>query len=71
MHEWIANWLRGRQHRVVINGIASEWTPATRGVPQNLLSGWVLFIIYINDVDVGANNLIGKFAAGTTVVGKA
>lgn len=46
-----------------------EWwlmdlTPFTCGIPQGLVLGPVV-ITYINDVDVGLDNLISKFAHNT------
>ncbi len=35
--------------------------------PTGLCSRPVLFVIYINDIDVGLNNFIGKFADDTKI----
>ncbi len=56
-----------RKQRVVINGTASDWTPVTSGVPQGSALRPFLFIIYINDIDVGLNNLILKFTDDTKI----
>ncbi len=61
------NWLSKRQQRVVIDGFNSEWAPVTSGVPQDSVLGPVLIFIYINEMDVGLNNLIRKFADDTKI----
>ncbi len=65
VRNWIKNWLSNRKQRVVINGTASGWSVVTSGVPQSSVLGSVLFIIYINDIDVSLNNFISKFVDDT------
>ncbi len=67
VHNWIKNWLNNRKQRVVINGTASDWESVTSGVSQGSVLGPFLFIIYINDIDVGLNNFISKFADDTKI----
>ncbi len=63
----IETWLSNRKQRVVINGTASDWAPVSSGVPLGSVLGPVLFIIYINDIDVGLSNFISKYADDTKI----
>ncbi len=67
VHNWIETWLSNRQQRVVINGTPSDWAPITSGVPQESVLGPLLFIICINDIDVGLNNFTSKLADDTKI----
>ncbi|KAF2366592.1 Reverse transcriptase domain [Trinorchestia longiramus] len=68
---WIRNWLTGRTQRVVIHDETSDSALVTSGVPQGSVLGPLLFIIYINDLDVGIISKINKFADDTKLCHRA
>ena len=67
--DWIENWLKDREQRVIINGNCSDWVKVTSGVPQDSILGPLLFTLFINDIDDGIKNSILKFADDTKMWG--
>jgi ribonuclease P/MRP protein subunit RPP40 len=65
---WIKEWLSERTQRVYINGHYSEYKAVTSGIAQGSVLGPVLFLIYINDIDIGIKSYISKFADDTKLM---
>ena len=55
---------------VVLNGTHSTWCDVKSGVPQGSVLGPLLFIIYLNDIDIGLQNNIYKFADDSKIAGR-
>jgi len=67
--EWIEEWLRKRQNRVVVDGRRSTWKEVLSGVPQGSVLGPILFVIFINDLEdeILKEQLMRMFADDTKV----
>ena len=50
--KWLADWTNGRMQRVVLNGVSSTWTDVLSSVVQGSVLGPILFIVFINDIDL-------------------
>ena len=63
----LADFLRSRKQRVVLNGQHSSWSDILAGVPQGPILGPLLFLIYINDLADGLQCNHKLFADNTSL----
>ena len=61
----VGNWLSKRRQRVCVKGVKSMWEEVWSGVPQSVLHGPLLFLIYINDLQEDVISNVFKFADDT------
>ena len=63
----LCGFLRKRTSRVILNGHVSTWTNVNAGVPQGLITGQLLFLIYINDLADELSSNTKLFTDGTSL----
>ena len=61
------SFLNDRLQRVVLNGQCSNWSSLPAGVPQGLILGPLLFLIYINGLPEGLESSVKLFADDTSL----
>ena len=61
-HKWISSWLSGRSQQVVLDGQASAPVPALSALPQGLVFGPILFLIFIHDLPDNIKSSVCLFA---------
>ena len=66
---WILDLLSQRKHRVVVDGITTEFIDINRGVPQGTVLGPILSSLMVNDIQLAdpRRNLMVKFVDIITI----
>ena len=60
--EWLEDFLRNREQRVVLGNVASDWAKVLSGVPQGSVLSPLLFVVYIKDLPEVATNTMKLYA---------
>ena len=68
-HKWISSWLSGCSQQVVLDGQASDPVRVLSSVPQGLVLGPILFLIFINDLPDNIKSSVRLFADNCTCIG--
>ena len=63
----IEKWLTHRRQRAIVDGEVSNWKSVLSGVPQGSVSGPMLFLIHINDLEDAISSKVLKFVDDTKV----
>jgi len=68
---WIQNWLSGWGQRVITGGVKSSWRLVTKWCAPGSRQGPVVFNVFIDGLDVGAECALSKFIDDTKLGGVA
>ena len=62
LKNWMEDYLKGREMRIVVKDEKSEWRGVKTGVPQGSVLAPIMFLIYVNDMTEGVSSYISLFA---------
>ena len=68
---WIRDFLKGREQRVVINNEFSDWASVVSGIPKGSVLSPTLFTIFINDIPIDMTSNVNFFANDTKLYNSA
>ena len=65
LHKFFESYLNNRKQRVALNGFYSDYASIESGVPQGSVLGPLLFLVYINDLEINIISNVKFFADDT------
>ena len=68
LYTLLQNYILNRKQKVVLNSKMSDWAYPNAGVPPGSVLGPLLFLIYINDINLDLDIPIYKFADDITLI---
>ena len=66
--QWFKSYLTGRKQFVYLNGVSCSMLEIISGVPQGSILGPLLFLLYINDLQLCTKLFVLMFADDTTLL---
>ena len=66
--DWLADYLKDRSLKVILNGKSSSIKLINAGVPQGSILGPLLFIIFIDDITMGLSSTSILYADDVTLM---
>ncbi|KAJ8046701.1 RNA-directed DNA polymerase from mobile element jockey [Holothuria leucospilota] len=66
--DWFKSYLGGRRQLVSVNGVNSDPTIITCGVPQGSILGPLLFLCYVNDMPISVNCKLLLYADDSALI---
>ena len=67
-NDLLSSYLYNRKQLVTYNNISSKFRTIEYGIPQGSILGWLLFILYINDVQNALQTVPRLFADNTALI---
>ena len=68
LYTLLRNYILNRKQKVVLNGKMSDWAYPNAGVPQGSVLGPLLFLIFINDINLDLDIPMYMFADDITLI---